>query len=145
METPEIKNKAVITNFMNATWKQRDLDLALTYVADDVSYYGVRNEFHGKDKYAEMVGEYMRVFDHVTIEFHDWMFENNKVFFRATFTGNHYGEFEGIPPTNKKITFKLFNLMEIVDGKISGDWDMYDELGLMQQMGLELVQKEPTH
>lgn len=145
MEAQAIKNKEVITNFMDATWKKRNLDLALTYVADDVSYYGVRNEFHGKDKYAEMVKGYLSVFKDVNITYEDWLFDHNRVFFRAIFTGFHYGEFEGIPPTNKKVTFNFFNELEIENGKIKSDWDIIDELGLMQQFGLELVQQEHAH
>ena len=145
METQSKKHKKVILNFLNAVWVDRDLDLALSYVDDDVQYIGVRNEFQGKVHYKEMVAGYLSVFEKVTIDYEDWVSENNKIFMKATFSGIHSGTFEGIPPTHKRISFKLFNLFEISNGKIKSDWDILDELGLMQQLGMELVHKELAH
>lgn len=145
MEVQTTKNKEIIKDFFNAIWINRDLDLALSFVADDVRYYGVRNEFQGKETYGEMIKGYLSVFDEVTIDIEDMVAEKNKVFFRATFSGIHNGEFEGILPSHKKVKFQVFNEIEIREGKIIADWDMLDELGLMQQLGMELVQKEHTH
>ena len=56
METPQsIKNKKIFKDFNNVLWGKRDLDHALNYIADDISYYGVRNESHGKENYSKML------------------------------------------------------------------------------------------
>ena len=145
METQPLKNKKIIQDFMNAIWVKRDMELALNYVAKNVQYHGVRNEFHGKEHYKEMIKAYISAFDEVKITIEDMVAEKTKVFFRSTFTGIHKGAFEGILPTHKKISIKVFNEMEIEDGKIIHDWDLVDELGLMQQLDMELVHKEHAH
>ena len=42
--------------------------------------------------------------------------EGEKVWDRVTVTGTHTGEYRGIPPTGKKITFTGIRIWRIVDG-----------------------------
>jgi len=71
---------------------------------------------------------------HVTID--DMVAEGDKVAARTTWTGTHKGEFMGIPPTNKKMTFSLIVIDRFAGGKIVEDHGQYDALGLMRQLGL---------
>lgn len=52
------------------------------------------------------------------------------------FRGTHTGEFFGIPPTGKSVTFSGMHLMRIADGKIAEHWGNNDDLGLMRQLGV---------
>ena len=110
METPlTIKNKEVVKDFMNALWVKRDLDIALNYLAEDINYYGVRNEFHGKENYSKMLESYLSLFNDVVIDIEDMVSEKNKVYYRGSLTGLLDGEFEGINVTNKKVSIKFFD------------------------------------
>ena len=53
---------------------------------------------------------------HVTIE--DIIAEGDKVWVRTKETATHTGEFRGLAPTNKKITYTAVAIWRIVDGKI---------------------------
>ena len=140
METPlTIKNKEVVKDFMNALWVKRDLDIASNYLAEDINYYGVRSESHGKENYSKMLSGYLSLFSDVVIDIEDMISEKNKVYYRGSLTGILDGDFEGINVTNKKVSIKFFDEMEIEEGKIKNDWDLLDELGLMQQLGMEVV------
>ena len=140
METPlTIKNKQVVKDFMNALWVKRDLDIAINYLAEDINYYGVRSESHGKENYSKMLSGYLSLFSDVVIDIEDMISEKNKVYYRGSLTGILDGDFEGINVTNKKVSIKFFDEMEIEEGKIKNDWDLLDELGLMQQLGMEVV------
>ena len=44
----------------------------------------------------------------------------------------------GIPPTGKTVTWSQFTVFRLIDGKIAEEWEMFNELGLMQQLGMEL-------
>ena len=146
METPlTIKNKEVVKDFTNALWVKRDLDLALKYLAEDINYYGVRNESHGKENLRKMLEGYLSLYNDVVIDIEDMISEKNKVYSRGSLTGILDGDFEGINVTNKKVSIKFFDEMEIEEGKIKNDWDILDELGLMQQLGMELRPVESVH
>ena len=55
--------------------------------------------------------------------------------YRLTVSGTHKGEFQGVPPINKKVSFSSTGITNIVDGKLSEDWVGTDTMGLMQQLG----------
>ena len=58
-----------------------------------------------------------------------------KVVLRATDTATHRGEFQGIAPTGRRVSFGQIAIYRLVDGKIAEVWEEADVLGLMQQLG----------
>jgi predicted ester cyclase len=44
------------------------------------------------------------------------------VAYRLTVSGTHKGEFQGIPPTDKKVSFTSTGISNIIDGKVAEDW-----------------------
>jgi steroid delta-isomerase-like uncharacterized protein len=59
----------------------------------------------------------------------------DKVAVRFDATGTHKGEFQGIPPTSKKVSFGGMNFFTIINGKVAEEWVIVDTMGLMQQIG----------
>ena len=55
---------------------------------------------------------------------------------RWTATGTHEGEFMGIAPTGKKVTMTGISIHRIAGGRIVEEWQEWDSLGLMQQLGV---------
>jgi predicted ester cyclase len=70
---------------------------------------------------------------HWTIE--DILSEGDRVAWRYTFYGTHLGEFMGISATGKKIRLGGIIISRIADGKIAEEWENYDAVGLMRQLG----------
>jgi predicted ester cyclase len=66
--------------------------------------------------------------------------ENDLVVVFLNFTGTHKGEFQGMPPTNKKINIRSADLYRIENEKIAEHWDVVDQLNLLQQTGAILSQ-----
>ena len=66
---------------------------------------------------------------------HDLIAEGDKVVARWTFHGTNEGDFQGLPPTGKKVTIPGISVFRLVDGKIMDDWTISDTFGLMQQLG----------
>jgi steroid delta-isomerase-like uncharacterized protein len=65
----------------------------------------------------------------------DMVAEGDKVAVRLSVTGTHKGELQGIPPTDKKVTFDAMDFITLIDGKVSEEWLNADIMGLMQQIG----------
>ena len=70
---------------------------------------------------------------HVVVE--DLIAEGDKVVSRYTIRATHQGEFMGIPPTGKQVSFTAIEIDRIKDGKVVETWANLDVLGLMQQLG----------
>lgn len=65
----------------------------------------------------------------------DIIAEDDKVVIRMTWSGTHKGEFMGIPPTGKSVSFGVIDIIRIAGGKFVEHWGQMDRMGLMQQLG----------
>lgn len=66
----------------------------------------------------------------------DLIAEGDKVVIRHTWTGTHKGEFMGIPPTGKSVSFGVIDIIRIADGKFVEHWGQMDQMAMMQQLGV---------
>jgi predicted ester cyclase len=62
--------------------------------------------------------------------------EGDMVATRVTGHGTHLGEFMGIPPTGKRVTWTQTHLSRMVAGKLVEHWADVDQLGMLQQLGV---------
>jgi predicted ester cyclase len=62
--------------------------------------------------------------------------EGDFVVCHETWTGSHTGEFFGIAPSGKAVTFKVIDIVRITGDKIREHWGVTDNFGLMQQIGV---------
>ena len=69
-----------------------------------------------------------------TIE--DAIAEGDKVVVRKSWTGTHEGEFMGIPPTGKHVSFEGIVIWRIEGSQLAERWAAIDRLGLMEQLGV---------
>ena len=67
---------------------------------------------------------------------HDEIAEGDTVVLRWTFTSTSAGEFMGIPPTGQQIDFSGISIYRFDDGKLVEQWDEWDALGWLQQLGV---------
>jgi predicted ester cyclase len=70
----------------------------------------------------------------VTID--DLIAEGDKVVIRATWNGTQKGEFMGIPPTGKRVSFGVIDIIRMAGGKAVEHWGQMDSMGMMQQLGV---------
>jgi len=65
----------------------------------------------------------------------DIVAEGDKVVISQTWSGTHKGEFMGIPPTGKSVSFGVIDIIRIAGGKFVEHWGQMDSMGMMQQLG----------
>ena len=70
---------------------------------------------------------------HITIE--DLIEEGDKVVSRNTVTGTHQGEYMGIPPTGKSVTYNEIFIVRFTGGRIAETWGIVDVFSQMKQLG----------
>jgi len=62
--------------------------------------------------------------------------EGDRVMVRWTFHGTQQGEYLGIPPPGKPLTFSGIYIFRVSDGKIAEVWNLWDQFGEWQQLGI---------
>ncbi len=71
---------------------------------------------------------------HETIE--QMVADGEWVAVRETFAGTHRGEFNGIPPTGKRVSVQAQTFFRVRAGKIVEDRPLVDMLRMLQQLGV---------
>ncbi len=62
--------------------------------------------------------------------------EGDKVVQRFTVSGTDKGGFMGAPPTGKHYKVTGISIFRIANGKIVEHWGVFDQAGVLQQLGL---------
>jgi predicted ester cyclase len=79
--------------------------------------------------------EFRAAFPDIACPVEDSIAEGDKVMVRTTCRGTHKGVFAGVPPTGKQVTMPGMVIYRIADGKVVDRWGLFDDLGLMMQVG----------
>ena len=87
-----------------------------------------------KESFIAAVNAFRSAFPDGVMTIEKQIAEGDFVSTRWSNTGTHRGEFMGIPPTNRKITFTGIFFDRLENGKIVETWANYDLFGLLQQI-----------
>ena len=70
---------------------------------------------------------------HITVE--DMVAEGDRVVARNTVSGTHHGEYLGLPPTGRRISYDEIFVFRLADGRIVETWGVVDVLSQLKQLG----------
>ena len=110
--------------------------------ASDVVWHMPDQEVRGIEEAKQFVDMFKSAFPdmHATVE--DVVAEGDKVVTRVTIRGTHQGESEEFgPPTGGQVETEGITIHRIEGGKIAEEWNSYDNLSLLQQLGLAPVEQ----
>ena len=85
--------------------------------------------------HKQLLDTIMKAFPDLHHDIKDMVAEGDKVAVRLNVTGTHKGEFQGKPPTGRKLSLDEMAFLTIIDGRITEGWVTSDTLSLMQQIG----------
>ena len=127
------ENKALIRRLFEA-FNQQNPALLDELIAPD--YVDHPRQEQGLDRYKHLLTTFHRSFpdSHETIK--DIVAEGEKVWVRVKGTATHAGEYRGVAPTGKTVTWEAVSIWRIVDGKIVEMWGVADELDFLKQLGV---------
>ena len=135
MSTEE--NKAIVRRVNDEVWSEGQLDVIDELFADDfvATIVGAPEQIRGPQGFREFVVMYRTAFPDLRITVDEQFAEAETVVTRWTATGTHEGELMGIPATGKQATTAGININRVSDGKLVEGWGLFDQLGLLQQIG----------
>jgi steroid delta-isomerase-like uncharacterized protein len=138
MSTKDLK--ALGRRFINEFNKGKAAALAVMdefYATNVVVHSGNGEDVRGLEDYKQSTSELFNAFPNVHWTIDDEIVEGNKKTTRYTMIGTHKREFMGIPATNKKVkTSMIYISRRNAAGKVVEEWEMYDTLDFMQQLGV---------
>jgi steroid delta-isomerase-like uncharacterized protein len=120
------------------SWEVVDnLDILDEVYASDLVWHEPDQAVHGLEEARQFVTMYKTAFPDLNVTVEDVISEGDNAVTRYTIRGTHQGEIEEFgPPTGRQMELQGITIHRIADGKIVEEWERYDNLSLMQQLGL---------
>jgi steroid delta-isomerase-like uncharacterized protein len=135
MSTEENKEKA------QRSWEivnQRNPDLIEEFYPPDFVWHEPDQDIQGYEQAKKFTSTFFAAFPDLNISVEDLIAgEGEKVVSRYTIRGTHQGETEDFgPPTGRQVELKGITIHRFEEGNIVEEWEAYDNLSLLQQLGL---------
>jgi steroid delta-isomerase-like uncharacterized protein len=136
----ELTNKATFQRFHEAANTGDVAHLAKTIdeivAPDAVIRTPLPIDATGAELLKQVWAMLLRVYPDIHLTVEDVIAEGDKVVARNTVTGTHRGEFMGVGPTGKSVTYSEIFIFRFADGRVVETWGVVDVYAQMKQIGV---------
>jgi steroid delta-isomerase-like uncharacterized protein len=133
-------NKAAFSRFQDAvnTGDAEVIEKIIDEVVEpDVLFHApVPADATGAQALKQVWTVLLRAFPDLHVHIEDLIAEGDKVVARNTVTGTHEGEYHGVPPTGKSVTYHEIFILRFAGGQIAEIWGVVDVYWQLRQLGL---------
>jgi steroid delta-isomerase-like uncharacterized protein len=129
------QNKAIAKRAFEEILSRGRLELAEQLYAKDFVNHGLHSDASLEEDQAALKG-WHRAFPDVVVVPEKFIAEGDLVTIYWVARGTNTGTGNGLPATGKKAELAGITIWRIVDNKIKEEWSAFDQLSMMQQLGL---------
>lgn len=138
------QNKEIVRRLFEELITEDNQELVDELIAEDYVYRSSDGEeFHGRSGFREVLGLYREAFPDLHLEIQKQVADGDTVATWYTFSGTHCGKLQGIEPTDKQVTATSVQFATVENGRVQQEWDMVDQFGLFDELGVVQVFKTP--
>jgi NTE family protein len=132
--TPE-ENEALATSYWEEVWWGDQGKIAEIVAPDEVHHWGIGGDTTGFEEFSQRWDQFFTAFPDLKFTVDLVAAKGDLAATHWTATGTHRGEWQGIAPTNREVTWQGINIFRIECGQIVESWGEADHLGLLSQLG----------
>ena len=129
------QNKAIAKRAFEEILSHGRFELAEQLYAKDFINHGIHSTANLEEDQAALKG-WHQAFPDVVIVPEKFIAEDDLVTIYWVARGTNTGTGNGLPATGKKVELAGITIWRIVDGRIKEEWSAFDQLSMMQQLGL---------
>jgi len=129
------QNKAIARRAFEEILSRGNFELAEQLYARDFINHGIHRNVSLEEDQAALKG-WHEAFPDVSIMPEKLIAEDDLVTIYWIARGTNTGTGNGLPATGKKAELAGITIWRIVDGRIKEEWSAFDQLSMMQQLGL---------
>ena len=137
------QNKALAKRAFEELLSGGQFELAEQLYAKDFVNHGIHRDISLEEDQAALKG-WHQAFPDVKIVPAKLMAEGDLVTIYWIASGTNTGTGNGLPATGKKVEQSGITIWRIANGKIKEEWSAFDQLSMMQQLGLLPAQKSSS-
>ena len=132
------ENKGIVRRFAEEILNEKKLDRADQIMAQDyIDHAAIPGQGPGLEEAKQTKwAMWVAAVPGLRVHTDDIFAEGDRVAVRWTAEGTHDGELMGVPPTGKWFQFTGLSIFSVTEGKIAEQWEGWDKLDLMGQLGV---------
>ena len=125
------ENEAVVRRVQEEIINGKNMDLIDELLGSDYVWHGP-----GQDAGKEIYEMYLSAFPDLKMKIEERIAVGDKVISRFVSEGTHKADLPGVPATGKRVAgVKGIFISRVENGQIVEEWESFDELGMMKQIG----------
>jgi steroid delta-isomerase-like uncharacterized protein len=131
------QNKALVREMVEEIFNRGNMSRADEFLSPDFVEHeelppGIPQ---GREGVKQLTAMMRNAFPDFKATIEDLIAEGDKVVIRMSWSGTQKGQFMGVPPTGKSVSFGVIDIIRIAGGKFVEHWGQMDSMGMMQQLG----------
>ena len=127
-------------HFYDEVFRHRNVSALDELLTDDfVEHIPVPGQDPGRQGAKDFIGQLLQAFPDLDLEIERQIVQGDTVAAVVRLEGTHQGEFLGVPPSGRKVSIKVMDMIRVRDGKLCDHWGLADFGGLMAQQGWSLA------
>jgi len=134
--SPE-ENKAIVRRFYDEFVNKGNLKIVNELHTPDYQHHdpNAPDPGGGAEGYIRRNSVFLKAFPDRVLFIEDQVAEGDKVATRITMRATQTGDLPGIPATGRRVTIESMHICRIQDGRIAEEWELFDALGMLTQLG----------
>ena len=131
------QNSAATRRWLERGFNGRDLAEFDRYFKPDLVNHELPPELPpGVEGTKMMASLFFTAFPDIVVTVEDLLANDDRVVVRWSARGTHLGDLMGVPPTGIGVSITGIAIDRFEDGRSVEHWEIFDQLGLMQQLGV---------
>ena len=130
------ENKTLVQRWFSEVWNEGRAVAIDEMLADGAVVHGLGADLHGPAEFKHFHSAYRNAYPDVTIHIDGLVAEGDMVAVRWSASGTHRGDGLGFSATGRRAQFTGMAFVRVKEGKLVEGWNNFDQLGMLQQLGI---------
>jgi steroid delta-isomerase-like uncharacterized protein len=132
------ENKAIVRRFYDEFFNKGNFQIVDELHTSDYQHHdpNAPDPGGGAEGYIKRNAVFLRAFPDRELTFEEQVAEGDRVATRITMRATQTGDLPGIPATGKSVTIESMHICRITNGRIAEEWELFDALGMLTQLGV---------
>jgi len=130
------ENKVLVRRWFEEVWNKGREAAIDEMLAEHCLVHGLGNDIRGPEEFKRFHSAYRSAFPDIAIHIDHIVAEGDIVAVSWRCTGTHRGNGLGFAATGRKVQLNGMSFVRIEQGRLVEGWNSFDQLGMLQQIGV---------
>ena len=130
------QNKTLVRRWFEQVWNKGRAESIDELLSERSVVHGLGTDLHGPAGFKPFHAAYRDAFPDLALQIEHMLADDDLVAVHWSATATHGGGGLGFAATGKRVSFSGMTLIRVEGNKLIEGWNSFDQLGLLQQLGV---------